>query len=379
MCGKTSLALSVIGMGVGGYWAIDRFGNLLSGFNGDRSLSHMELQGAISAFCLSPLPSMLMTKMDNEADEVGETYDFKNDGDINEEDYTKDSIYAVLYSIYANVGLSPAPKGKPYQFTFNTWGISDVDWILDESEPQRHGKAAYQGLVEFPAVKTYLQANPNPQLVEIGCGTGAGANHISQLIDGCKYLALDMQQMAVDTCKSLHAANNPRLTCQHVSGGVGGSKGKPAPMPDHSVDIVVISETHIAEDTIGPEEMAIFKEIVRMLKPGGFFVWGNALPTSVWNAAPGVLEGMGFESCDSLNHTKGAVHARLEDEERVDMYMEHIKDQFPVMKLPFFGTRCRHIADRLVKNFYRHPGTALFKRMETGAHSYMHNCYRRPA
>jgi len=377
MWGK-SLGATVLGLGVGGYWAVDRWGNLLTGFSGDYSLTPMQLQGAVSAFCMSPLPWALLASGASEENELGATYDFKNDGDVPEADYTKDSIYALLYAVYNHAGKAPWPAGQPYQFTFNTWGISNVKWLLNETEPQRHGKAAYQGLIEFPAVKEYLKANPNPQLVEIGCGTGAGANHISQLIDGCKYLALDMQQMAIDTCNSLHAKHNPRLTCQLVSGGVGGSRGKPAPLPDNSVDIVVISETHIAEDTIGPEEMAIFKEIVRMLKPGGFFVWGNALPSSVWHSAPAVLNEMGFQACGSLNHTQGAIQARLEDAERVDMYMEHLKGHFPVMHVPFFGKRCGRCTDLLVKNFYRHPGTALFNKMETGAHSYMHLCHRKP-
>ena len=35
---------------------------------------------------------------------------------------------------------------------------------------------------------------------------------------------------------------------------------------DNSVDVVVISETHIADLDIGPEEKAIFADIVRVLK-----------------------------------------------------------------------------------------------------------------
>merc|ERR1711972_679586 len=235
---------------------------------------------------------------------------------------------------------------------------------------------AYQGLIEFEPVKNYLKANPNAQFVEIGCGTGAGANHITQLVPGCKYTAFDMQQAAIDTCNLLHAKDNPRLTCTHVPGGVGGSGGAKAPMSDNSVDIVVISETHIAEATIGPEERAIFAEIIRILKPGGFFVWGNALPTSVWHMAAPVLEELGMEECGSLNHTKGAVTARLEDRERADMFVDHLINHFPVMLLPKIGPRCAHVSDRLIKNFYRHPGTKLFKQMETGAHSYMHLCFR---
>ena len=53
-------------------------------------------------------------------------------------------------------------------------------------------------------------------------------------------------------------------------------------------------------------------------------MWGNALPTSVWHTAEHYLPKIGFEPCGSLNHTAGAVIARDEDKERVDMYMDHL-------------------------------------------------------
>lgn len=357
-------------------WSAGRMGNLLSGFTGASSLSMLQLQVVISGFCVSPVLTMLEQKADFKPDEAGDTYDFDEEGDINEEDYTKDSIYAILYSLYQAVGKSASPSGVDYQFTFNTWGFTDVAWIAPESDPQRHGKAAYQGLVEFEDVKEYIKKNPAPTIVEIGCGTGAGANHISNLIPGSRYIAMDMQQAAIDTCNNLHAKYNNRLECRLVAGGVG-NNGNRAPMNDSSVDILVISETHIAEATIGPEEEAIFQEIVRILKPGGFFVWGNALPTSVWHMAKPVLEKAGFRACGNLNHTQGAVKARVEDEQRVNMFVDHMIGQFPVFDTPRLGQRCSHVVDRLLKNFYRHPGTALYLKMVTGAHSYMHQCWRK--
>jgi len=254
---RVLVPLLVAALGAGSFWGIQRAGDILNGLSSGATLSPRQLQLTAFGFCVSPIVSMLEAKNDFRTDEVGDKYNFMDEGDINEEDYKKDSIYAFFYSTYLAIGKVPYSVGKDYQFTFNTWGISDVDWIHGESEPQRHGMAAYQGLVEFPEVKRYLESNPTPQIVEIGCGTGAGGNYITEVIPGCKYTAFDMQYAAVDTCNQLFAQHNPRLNCEWVPGGVG--NGGNTSVADGSVDLVIISETHIAESTIGPEERATFK------------------------------------------------------------------------------------------------------------------------
>ena len=126
------------------------------------------------------------------------------------DDYNKASIYSILYGLYANAGEvicgGSACGGVPYQFTFNTWGIAGPTLLegapkYGPEDPQRHGKAAYTGLVSFPEVKDYMAANgDNPTIVEIGCGTGAGANLITrELIPNAHYIAIDMQFAAIET------------------------------------------------------------------------------------------------------------------------------------------------------------------------------------
>jgi SAM-dependent methyltransferase len=167
---------------------------------------------------------------------------------------------------------------------------------------------------------------------------------VSLVLPTVDYTAVDMQKAAIKTCKEKHAVGNDRLHCVWVEGGVG-NEGNRVTIPDSSIDVVVISETHIAEANIGPEEKAIFSDIVRVLKPGGIFVWGNALPTYVWDQAAEYLPKIGFEPCGELNHTKGAILARDEDKKRVDMYVDYLLGNFPVMKyVPHFGPQCHHVS-----------------------------------
>ena len=65
----------------------------------------------------------------------------------------------------------PAPLAE---FTFNTWGFAPSPY--PEEDPQRHGKAAYAGLVTQPAALEYKKklGDTPLEIVEIGCGTAAG-------------------------------------------------------------------------------------------------------------------------------------------------------------------------------------------------------------
>jgi len=354
------------------------FGDLLTGLSGSMSLGHAQLQLAALAFCVSPLPGQLMLTLPTEDTPFEPQGDkASGNGTVNEGDYTKDSIYAFFYATYRALGKAPSPVGIDYQFTFNTWGFSDVPWIKKvEEEPQRHGKAAYQGLVEFETIKKALAGRKAPKFVEIGSGTGAGGDWLTKVVPGSTYVAIDMQMAAIETCRDLHARHNPNLECLWVEGGVGRNGGDTAaPIADHSVDVVVISETHIAEVDIGPEEIAIFAEITRMLKPDGFFVWGNALPTHVWHKGVEHLTSVGFKPCGSRNHTLGAVQARDEDAARVDMFTDHLVDYFWGSHVPYFGPRCGNVGAQLIKNFYRHPGTHMYQKMVTGYDSYMQLCF----
>jgi SAM-dependent methyltransferase len=356
--------------------------DVLKGLSSNVVLSNWQLQAAVTGFCFSGLPQRLL--IPERGLDVGGDFDFATDGDIENDDYTKASIYSLLYGMYANAGTVTSDLGVPYQFTFNTWGIAPSPYPVED--PQRHGKAAYTGLVRFPQVMEYLKTVTDaPVMVEIGSGTGAGANLITrELIPKATYYAIDMQAAGVATCKERHGdATNPGLNCVHAPGGVGmdGNQAKfPSgeTMPDNSVDFVIICETHIADIEIGPEEKAIFAEVRRILKPGGYFLWGNALPTRVWDDAVPWLNANGFERKASLNHTAGAIVARDEDENRVNAYCDSLMGGYPVFKTPFgIGDDCALVTDRLIKNFYRHPGTALYLKMVTGFDSYMHEAYQK--
>jgi len=450
--------------------------DILNALDSNHEHSANELAFYTTMFCLSPMPSFLMNDRAVRPAVIplgNESLTFEETGNIEDDDYAQSSIYSALYALYKNSELT-SEFGVKYQFTFNTWAFLaktveekvrqggvlgdlsnrgdkadalahyDFQVRFPERDPERFGKHAYASLATQKAALEYMRQNnvglgdgtyfdrntgkegPAPvEIVEIGCGTGAGANLITRhIVKNSNYLALDMQKAAVNTCQARHEGrgyeyiteltaeekkvdsqglhpsealigtpvleklhrkfpdDNPSLRCRLVPNGVGHKWNATAtelngvPRETSSVDMVIISETHIADMKIGDLEENIFKEIRRVLKPGGLFLWGNAIPTRVWKEAEEYLPQLGFELLDDTNHTSDAVLARDLDKARVDLLIPQLLEPFGVFKVPYVGPRCHYVIERLIANFYRHPGTALYLNMVTNFDSYMQQAWR---
>ena len=218
-----------------------------------------------------------------------------SNGDVAEEDYRKQSIYSLLYSLYRSVGVVPSETGVPYELTFNTWGYAWPEgWgpcPTTSNDPQRYGRNAYTGLFAAGPVQEYVREREGKvHIVEMGCGTGAGAHHICKnVLPSCTYEAVDMQCAAIHTCLRKFV---PELAGRLVATRADCTK---MAIKDQSADVVAICETHVTEMTgyVTAEDGRFFGEAHRVLKPGGFLVWGNEFlhrpgsPASTGSSPPG--------------------------------------------------------------------------------------------
>ena len=185
-------------------------------------------------FCLSPMPGFLLNDRENRAAVIplgNSSFTFAETGNIEDTDYAQESIYAIFYTLYKTTKLT-SQHGIDYQFTFNTWGflpktintkienekqsgvagvlgnlkqknspaLAHYDFIkrFPELDPERFGKSAYASLITQSAALEYMQRHnvgtgdgtqlerdgtvKPVEIVEIGCGTGAGANLITRKI-----------------------------------------------------------------------------------------------------------------------------------------------------------------------------------------------------
>jgi ubiquinone/menaquinone biosynthesis C-methylase UbiE len=294
------------------------------------------------------------------------------DGDVDEADYDKRSVYALLYALYRSMGHVRSEHGVPYEFTFNTWGYAWPDaWgpsPTRDDAPQRFGQNAYTGLYHFAAVQDYVRARDGRvHVVEMGCGTGAGAHHVcSRVLPKCSYEAVDMQRAAIQTCRRKFV---PELDGRLVATCADATQ---LAIADHSADFVAVNETHVTEltGTLTDEDRRFFDTAKRLIKPGGFLVWGNAIPDPTWRPCFDYLESIGLDLVEVADVTPEAVRARDEDQRRIDAYVEQCLAAFHGFRTPIFGARKMREAEWALKNFARNPGTKLYTNMVDGTDTY---------
>jgi len=295
-----------------------------------------------------------------------------HDGDVSEMDYDKTSIYSLLYALYRSMGEVRSETGERYEFTFNTWGYAwPSAWgtpPTGQNDPQRYGKNAYSGLFHFDAAKKWVaERDGKVHVIEMGCGTGAGAHHVCKnVLPECTYEAVDMQYAAIRTCRRKFV---PELRGRLVATCADATT---LSIADGAADFIAVNETHVTEHPgrVTDEDKCFFGTARRLMKPGGFLVWGNAIPDSTWKPCFDYLDSIGIELVEECDVTKEAVRAREEDRARIDRYVDQCIDTFVGFRVPYLGNKRRKEADVALKNFSRNPGTRLYENMRDGTDSY---------
>ena len=141
--------------------------------------------------------------------------------------------------------------------------------LVESDEPHRFPIQLYH--------RTATQAGElsGKRVLEVSCGHGGGASYLTRTLRPASYAALDLNPVAVDSCRKRHRL--PGL--EFLQGNA-----QDLPFGDGSFDAVI----NIEASHCYPQFRRFLAETARVLRPGGHFLYADVRPRlliSAWEAA----------------------------------------------------------------------------------------------
>ena len=167
------------------------------------------------------------------------------------------------------------------------YGYSDKDYhpTLDNiDEPDRYPIQLYH----YVATQVSLTGK---KVLEVGSGRGGGASYVARYLHPKSMVGIDISEYAVTLCNKIHDV--PNLCFQ-----VGDSESIPFPN-DHFDAVINVESSHC----YGSME-EFLKEVRRVLKPGGHFLYCDLRPTEKLNELKKELLGSGMRIIQETDITE---------------------------------------------------------------------------
>lgn len=233
--------------------------------------------------------------------------------------------------------------GAVPQFTVLNYGFSSEpeNSIIASSEPEFYCLRLYEHTVR----DTPLEAR---DVLEVSCGRGGGASFVTRAFKPRRYLGVDLSQENVRLA-------NERAAHAGLEFTIGNAER--LELPDAAFDVVInIEASHLYDD-----RGRFFTEVLRVLKPGGYFCYTDGCWAD--DDCTTDLLSAGFELLERREITSNVIHALRKDNAR---------------RTALFDA----MADRDLREEYKHWGGVVgyraYNRFEAGQTRYFSHRLRKP-
>ena len=168
------------------------------------------------------------------------------------------------FSLFLNFGYVPAPDTAPERAV-----ITLPEHVLNKSSV----KLVLEVIGRCPI--------DNRRVLDVGCGRGGTATVVRQFFKPCRFVGMDLSGQAVRFSHRHSGARGMRF----VQGDA-----ESLPFQDGSVDVAI----NIESSQSYPNVRNFFREVFRVLEPGGDFLYTDVLPVQQASDWAGLLQGAGF-------------------------------------------------------------------------------------
>lgn len=144
----------------------------------------------------------------------------------------------------------------------------------------------------------------NAEVLEVGCGHGGGASYLKRYLKPKRVVGLDISEKSVSYCRKRHAME-----------GLGFQEGDAENMPfdDGRFDVILSVESSHCY----PSMETFLREIHRVLRPGGFFLFCDLRFTYQVETLRRQMRESGMRMVKTEDITANVLKARKEDHERL--------------------------------------------------------------
>ncbi|CAF4017821.1 unnamed protein product, partial [Adineta steineri] len=245
--------------------------------------------------------------------------------------------YEKISSIYTNVN----------ELQFMNWGYADLNENIDDNTGY-YSKKLYQQVL---ANITLTDQN----ILEVGCGRGAGAAWCVRTYAPCSYVGIDPSQDVINLCEKYYSTI-PRLSFMIADPKTYLS------FLNESIDVILSIETTKAFDEIVAVKKFV-DEVTRVLTPNGYFLWCGLCNVDGSSVLIDYLTANNaFIIKEKINITTNVLHALdIQSNSRADFIDRYIQ--------PADQEYCRLLAGL--------PGTQFYDNMQQGQTEYWRIVFRK--
>ena len=184
------------------------------------------------------------------------------------------------------------------------------------------------------------------RVLDVGCGRGGTVSVITQFFEPASVCGLDLAPAAIQFCRT---SQRDAKVAFHVG------DAEQLPFPDTSFEVV----TNIESSCTYPDIRAFYRQVFRVLVPGGHFLYTDAMPVGRFAECTRYLRDTGF---------------RLELDRDITANVLASCDEIAGHRMQAYGARREGAMD----DFLGTPGSHFYGEMKRGGWAYRIHRWTKP-
>jgi len=235
---------------------------------------------------------------------------------------------------------------KHHQLIFMNYGFSEpgVSVPMDEmDEKNRYTAQLYHHMAEMTDLR-------NKDIIEVGSGRGGGLAYIARKFQPASAIGIDLERSIVDFSNKFHQWPN----LSFVAGDA-----QNLPLRDNACDVVLNVESSHRYSSL----KAFFKEVYRVLRPGGYFLYTDFRDSHKWPPLLRLLDEHGFKVIRERDISENILHSLdLDSERRASLVRKYAPKILQKSILNFAGSKGTATYDYFLKGKFTYKSFLIHKK-----------------